>query len=131
MRTSCLGCKNYLYDIVFHSPSREGRCNIHGWVQFWFPACLDVSKNADVSGKIQKIQQPQKTQISADFYHEKKAAIKAQIKKFGLSYVRDFWSGDRSTWSYRGVKGEVTFHREGETITVTASSAELLQILDV
>ena len=123
MRTSCFGCPNYLYDITFHSPSREGRCRHFGWVRFWFPPCMETEEAPPAK--------PQEKQISHAFYHEKKVAIKAQIKKLGLGYMQDFGKGDMSKWGYGGTKGTLKFHRVGEVITVTASSAELLQVLDV
>jgi len=70
-------------------------------------------------------------QIAAAFYSQNKDAIKAKIKQVGLAYMRSFGAGDMSRWGYGGVKGEITFHRVGENITVTVSSAELLEILNV
>jgi hypothetical protein len=126
MRTSCFGCKNYQYDIVFHSPTREGRCSIHGWVKFWFPACNEEAEALQAPPP-----QPQEVQIGAAFYSPNKNAIKAKIKQAGLSYLRDFGRGDMSRWGYGGNKGEIIFHRVGENITVTVSSAELLDVLKV
>lgn len=125
MRTSCYGCPNYLYDIAFHSPGREGHCTIHGWVQFWFPQCIEAPPAETPPAE------PQQKQISHAFYHERKDAIKAQIKALRLRYLPDYSKGDRSKWGYGGTKGMITFHREGDIITVTASSAELLHVLEV
>ena len=76
-------------------------------------------------------QKPQQKQIPAAFYSGNKEAIKAKIKQAGLQYMPDFGRGDMGKWGYSGAKGELTFDREDTEITVTASSAELLQVLEV
>ncbi len=123
MRTSCFGCTNYKYNIIFHSPGREGRCSTHGWVKYWFPPCV-------IAESVPR-PQPQQKQIPAAFYSGNKDAIKAKIKQAGLQYMPDFGRGDMGKWGYSGAKGELTFDRDDTGITVTASSAELLQVLEV